>query len=47
MSILFLTVAKKAKEIEDIKKVISILEENYNLDLKNIKEKVKKIEKII
>ena len=38
---------KKAKEIEDIKKVISILEENYNLDLKNIKEKVKKIEKII
>ena len=38
---------KKEDEINDIKKVISILEENYNLDLKNIKEKVKKIEKII
>lgn len=38
---------KKVKEMEDIKKVISILEENYDLDLKNIRGKVKKIEKII
>ena len=38
---------KKVKEMEDIKKVISILEESYDLDLKNIRGKVKKIEKII
>lgn len=38
---------KKLNEIEDIEKVIQLLEENYTLDLKNIKEKVKKIKKII
>ena len=35
------------EEINDIKKVISILENNYILNLKDIKENVKKIEKII
>ncbi|MFR4410932.1 MAG: hypothetical protein ACLT3L_08495, partial [Clostridium sp.] len=38
---------KKEEEINDIKKVISILENNYILNLKDIKENVKKIEKII
>lgn len=38
---------KKEDEINDIKKVISILENNYILNLKDIKENVKKIEKII
>ena len=38
---------KKEEEINDIKKVISILENNYILNLKVIKENVKKIEKII
>ena len=38
---------KKLNEIEDIKKVIEILEVNYSLDLKEIKEKIEKIEKYI
>lgn len=38
---------KKLNEIDDIKKVIQILESNYNLDLKNIKDTIEKIEKII
>lgn len=37
---------KKEDEINDIKKVISILENNYILNLKDIKENVKKIEKL-
>lgn len=38
---------KKLNEIDDIEKVIQILERNYSLDLKNIKEKIEKIKKII
>ena len=38
---------KKLNEIEDIEKVIKILEENYGLDLNEIKEKIQKIKKII
>lgn len=38
---------KKLNEIDDIGKVIQILESNYSLDLKNIKEKIEKIKKII
>ena len=38
---------KKLNEIEDIQKVIEILEVNYSLDLKEIKEKVEKIKKYI
>lgn len=38
---------KKLNEIEDIEKVIQLLEENYTLDLKEIKEKIEKIKKII
>lgn len=38
---------KKLNEIEDIQKVIKILEINYDLDLIEIREKVQKIKKII
>ena len=38
---------KKLNEIEDIEKVIRILERNYDLDLKEIKEKIQKIKKFI
>lgn len=38
---------KKLNEIDDVEKVIQILESNYNLDLKNIKEIIEKIKKII
>lgn len=37
----------KLNELDDIKKVIQILENNYNLDLKNIKNTIEKIKKII
>ena len=37
----------KLSEIEDIQQVIRILERNYSLDLNEIKEKIKKIKKII
>ena len=37
---------KKLNEIEDIEKVIKILEENYGLDLNEIKEKIQKIKKL-
>ena len=38
---------KKLNEIEDIEEVIRILERNYDLDLKEIKEKIQKIKKFI
>lgn len=38
---------KKLSEIEDIEEVIRILERNYDLDLKEIKEKIQKIKKFI
>ena len=38
---------KKLNEIEDIQKVIKILEENYDLELNEIKEKIEKIKKFI
>ncbi|WP_297712931.1 HD domain-containing protein [Clostridium sp.] len=38
---------KKLNEIEDIQKVIKILEANYDLELNEIGEKIKKIKKII
>lgn len=38
---------KKLNEIEDIQKVIRILEVNYGLDLNEIREKIQKIKKII
>ena len=38
---------KKLNEIEDIEEVIRILEINYDLDLKEIKEKIQKIKKFI
>lgn len=38
---------KKLNEINDIEEVIRILENDYNLDLKNIKEIIEKIKKII
>lgn len=37
---------KKLNEIEDIQKVINILEVNYDLELNEIREKVEKIKKI-
>lgn len=37
----------KLSDIEDIQQVIRILERNYSLDLNEIKEKIKKIKKII
>ena len=38
---------KKLNEIEDIQKVIKILEINYDLELSEIREKVQKIKKFI
>ena len=38
---------KKLNEIEDVQKVIKILEDNYDLKLNEIKEKIQKIKKII
>ena len=38
---------KKLSEISDIEKVTGILEKDYNLDLKEIKEKIEKIKKFI
>ena len=37
---------KKLNEIEDIQKVINILEVNYDLELNEIREKVEKIKKL-
>lgn len=38
---------KKLNEVEDVQKVIKILEDNYDLKLNEIKEKIQKIKKII
>ena len=38
---------KKLNEIEDVQKVIKILEDNYDLKLNEIKEKIQQIKKFI